>query len=121
MTEEEQETLRRRIHNINDMVQKHEIRLAEDSVLIRSVTDRVDHAILTMATGEQLRNAEINLGLQFANAKTQLEGAINILTAGLQNVKDDLTPIRKGINWVVTLIVGAVIVALMALVLKGGK
>jgi hypothetical protein len=110
--------IRARIHNLSDVVQKHEIRLAEDKVLIEAVTSRVDGIIRTMATGEQLRAAETNIGLQLTNNKTQLEGQLTDLRTQMTNVKEDLAPIRSGINWVATLIIGAVILAILALVLR---
>lgn len=121
MTEDEQETLRKRIHKMSDQVQAHELRLAEDAVQIRSLTERLDGALRTMATGDQLHAMESNLALQLLNAKLQLEGAVSLIREQVSNLKDDLTPIRKGINWVVTLVLGAVILAVLALVLKGNK
>lgn len=119
MTEEEQEKLRQRLHNMNDKVQSHELRLAEQGALLRSVTERVDGIVKTMATSDQLHAMELNLALQLGNAKSQLESAVALIREQVTNVKDDLLPIKSGINWLARLIIGAVILAVLALVLKG--
>lgn len=105
--------LRSRIHNMSDRLQSHESRLAVSEFIAENLTKRVDAFARTMATGEQLTNAVTQIELKLTNTKEKLESAV-------ASLKDDLGPIKNGIYWIVTLIIGAVVLAIIATVIKKG-
>lgn len=105
--------LRSRVHNMSDRLQAHENRLAIMEFQSEALAKRIDIFARTMATGEQLTNCVAQIELKLTNAKEKLESAVAA-------IKEDLGPIKNGIYWIVTLIVGAVVLAIIATVIKKG-
>ena len=103
--------VRERIHKLADTVQLHEKQLAQHDVMIQAHTTTVESLRTQMSTREQLQNA-VSL------FEISLESSVRELTAKLTALHDDLSPIKRGIYWVVTLIIGSVLLAMLALVLK---
>lgn len=93
---------RERLHKINDMVQSHEVKLGEHSIL------------LTMFAGE-LETLKQNVA-----TKEHVEAGVTALTLKLDNLADKVAPIRSGVHWLVILVLGAVVTAILTLVLRGG-
>ena len=52
--------------------------------------------------------------------RQQLTSAIELLSVKIQGLSDDLEPVKKGITWAVSLTMGAVMLALLSLVLHKG-
>lgn len=116
--DEKLEAVRARVHNMNDTIQKLVGDLSEHSIYITALKERVDKLTADVATGEQLDAVKDHLLLQLTIAKTQLEGSVSEIKLKVLGVSDKLDPIQRGIYWLVALIVGAVLLALMGLVLK---
>jgi SMC interacting uncharacterized protein involved in chromosome segregation len=57
-------------------------------------------------------------GIRLASATTeQLTNAVTLLTVKLENLHNDLEPIKRGIYWAVSLTLSAVLLALISLVI----
>lgn len=110
-TDEECDALRSRLYKLNDRVEQHTITLAEHHVMIGDASHQLDVVRSQMSTREQLDGA-------VAAVKVQLENSVALMTLNVQAVRNDLAPIKRGINWAVMLILGAVLTALIALVVK---
>jgi hypothetical protein len=93
--------LKARVRNLNDTVQEHRIKVAEHGVLIENLSERVNVLQSTTVTREGLANA------------------VSSIHASIQQVKNDLAPIQRGIYWVVTLVFGALILAVLSLIFRG--
>lgn len=106
----EVDKLRSRLHRLADRMQSHESRIIIVEYVNKRLEERMDVIGKTMATGEQLAGAVEKIELKLTNARNQLEDAVCAL-------KDDLAPIKKGIYWVITIVLGAVILAGLGLVL----
>lgn len=91
-------SVRARVHNLNDQVQK----LVGENIELRTRM-------------EGLRET-LNSFMIRAATRDQLDALGTVMQNQLQAVKNDLAPIQRGIWWVVTLILGAVILAVLALV-----
>jgi len=115
--DEKMEAVRSRIHNLNDVVVKQGGDISEHAIHIRTLKERVDKLTADVATGEQLEAVKEHLLLQLSVAKMQLEGSVAQINLKLMAVSEKLDPIQRGIWWVVTLILGAVILAVLGLVL----
>lgn len=89
-------SVRARLHNQSDTLQRHELDLARHDERLTMMFQRLN----TMASTSHLDSAVENITLK-----------INI-------VRDDVESIRKMGVWVIMLILGAVVMAVMALVLK---
>lgn len=101
--------VRDRIHKLADTVQIHETKIAQHDVLIHAHTSALES--VRMSTREHVDSAVKMIELT-------IESAVNQTTLKLQALQDDLAPIKRGVYWVVTLIIGSVIAAVLALVLK---
>lgn len=125
--------LRRRVYRISDTVQAHETKLGEHGVLIGVLTQQVEALRQTTASREQLDHAVEKLGATMDSieetTKTKMDSiehstAANIkaiaetLTLKLEHMHADMLPIKNGIYWAVALILGAVLLAIVGLVLK---
>ncbi len=108
------EIIRARIHKLNDMVQTHEGRFVEHKTLILGLQSQVDSIRKLTATREQVEAIAVL-------HKTQLDGAVTTLSQSINNLKDQLEPIRRGMYWGVTLVLGAFILALVNLLIHGQK
>lgn len=106
------ESYRRRVHRLADTVQIHEGKLGEHGVLIGVLTQQVEALRRTTASREQLDHAVavVRGQLDTYHAENKLK---------FDNMRDQLEPIRRGVFWAVGLIIGAVLFAIMTLVLNG--
>lgn len=111
MTEEERrKAIESRVYNLNDTQLVHATCIAEHRVQIAKLESDVLQIRSTMATGEQL-----NHGME--RLSEALKAAVTEMSLKLQLVHNDLDPIKRGIGWIVTLVLGAVVLALLALIL----
>ena len=99
--EDDAERIRNRVHRMADTLQRHELLLAKHDQRLQSTEDDVKDLRGSMATSEQLRNAVSNIELK------------------LTNLHDAINPIRRGVNAVVWLILSSIVLAVLALVLRG--
>lgn len=97
---EEFSRLEARVHRLADDVQSHRAQLGEHKLLLKILKESVDGLRVSMATSEQLDALENTLHLKLDN-----------LTAAVD-------PIKRGVYWIVTLVLGAVVLAGMALLLR---
>ena len=51
---------------------------------------------------------------------SDLKTRMAVAEAGIKDVKEDLSSIKNNTNWILRLIVGAIITALLGLIVKGG-
>lgn len=51
---------------------------------------------------------------------SDLKTRMAVAEAGIKDVKEDLSSIKNNTNWILRLIVGAIISALLGLIVKGG-
>jgi hypothetical protein len=115
------EIMRARLHKMNDMLQGHEGKMTEHTILIDANRRQIDgnrrqieNMLRSTASREQVDSmATLH--------KTQLEGAVQSLTQLINNLKDQLDPIRRGVYWGVSLVLGALIIAVINLLLHGSK
>ena len=112
LSDEQLEALRARVHRLSDMVQGHEGTLREHKVLLEHQERAHSSLAARAATQEQLGHAR-------GAMTTELAAAVAQLTLQIGTVKDDLAPIKRGVYWAVTLILGALILAMMTLLLNG--
>ena len=112
----------RRVYKLNDTAQAHEMKIGEHGVLIGVLTQQVEALRSTTASREQLDHYAESVHTKVAAVETAMKSAIGMtadtLTLKLQHLHDDLDPIKRRMDWAVGLIVGAVIIALLGLVLK---
>lgn len=97
---EEFERMRQRVHNMNDTLQEHRLKYERNSQRIETLEQRTDRIQDTMVTGDGLKDS------------------LAVITVKLENLSDQIEPLRKAIYWAATLIVGSVMVALIAQILK---
>lgn len=51
---------------------------------------------------------------------SDLKTRMAVAEAGIKDVKEDLSSIKNNTNWILRLIVGAIVSALLGLIIKGG-
>lgn len=51
---------------------------------------------------------------------TYVKTRLAVAESNIQDVKEDLTSIKNNTNWILRLIIGAIIMAVLGLILKGG-
>lgn len=102
------ESMRARIHKLSDLVQSHEGSLREHGVRIQVIAEEVSDVRNHSATRDQLEALHRENILRHAAIETKVD-----------NLKDDLVPIKNGISKVVWLVISAVILALLTLVFAG--
>jgi hypothetical protein len=93
--------LRQRQHALADAVHQHGIKLELHSLELLNVKKAMELLAASAATGEQLASA------------TQ------IVQLKLDRLGDDVSTMKNAMVWAVRLVVGAVIMAVIALVLRG--
>lgn len=96
---EEVERIRERLHKFADMVTSHEAKIGAHEVLLKALTDGYS-----------------TLGSRMAS-REQLEGHMNLINAELGHIREDIAPMKKAINWAAAIVIGAVILALLGLVM----
>lgn len=103
--------IRGRIHKLADTVQKHEGQLIQHATVIPLLTQQLEALRSEAATREGV-TAAIN------TLKLQMESTAREYTLKLNQIQEALSPIQRALNWTVALIIGSVILASLALVLK---
>jgi len=106
--------IRPRIHNLNDELQLHRLSIKEHDIVLGMLKTDIALMRATAATREQLETGLKSVGEKIENVHTQTD-------LKLDAIKETLDPLKRGIYWVVTVIVGAVILAVIGLALRGGK
>jgi len=96
--------IRGRIHKLADMVQTHEGLLIEHRTLLPLLTKQLEALRGEAATREGVTVAINTLKLQ--------------MELKLEKIQETLDPIKRGVYWAVVLILGSVVVAVLALVLR---
>jgi hypothetical protein len=109
---EEINKVRDRMHKLADTVQHHESKLAQHDIVLANLAQTVESVRGQMSTREQLESAVVLFTLR-------LDKAVSEMTLKLLEVHTDLDPIKRGIHWAVGLILTTVILAILALVIKG--
>lgn len=51
---------------------------------------------------------------------SDLKTRMAVAEAGIKDVKEDLSSIKSNTNWILRLIIGAIVTALLGLIVKGG-
>lgn len=51
---------------------------------------------------------------------SDLKTRMAVAEAGIKDVKEDLSSIKSNTNWILRLIIGAIVTALLGLIIKGG-
>lgn len=117
----EAKRIRARIHNLADKVQGHEIFLeTHRSEIARNKEDLIELR-RTVVFQSQFQNISQDLSdLRIVAAtKAELVSEKMLINSKLDSMEKNLNAIREAFGWGIKIIVGAVIMALMALVLKG--
>ena len=118
------EKLTQRVHKMSDMVQAHEGTIREHGVLINFLNNQLETVRQTTATREALDNAIGRVTTMQESNRAQLtaslESSEKTLSLKLNHLHDDMVPIKRGIYWVVGLILAALIGAGMTFILRGG-
>lgn len=96
---------------ISDMVFSHETLLIEHKVLLPILKQQLDSLQEASATREGLTAAVATLQLK-------IESAGREYSLKLQTIQEALSTIQRGINWMIGIILSAVLVAVMALILR---
>ncbi len=109
--EDEVFKLRERLHRLNDTVQIHVGLLGEHRIRLEQAEKQIGVLTNQTATREQLDAAAIALGIKLANA-------MEVMSLQIKAIADDLAPIRKGVYWVITVVLGSILIAGLSLLLK---
>jgi hypothetical protein len=107
--EQELARTRDRLHKMADMIQAQNGQLVEHNVMIRSVTEDVARLQDTTATSDQLEA----MGNNMAHIGRTLE-------LKLGHLADTMEPIRRGVYWMVGIILASVLGAVLFLVIRNG-
>lgn len=97
------ETTRARLHKLADSVQNHEIRLAEQKRDIERSRDDIKHLQSTTVS------------------QSHVDLAVKLIEEKIHNLEEIVKPIRDNIVWGTRLVVGSIIAALIALVIRMGQ
>jgi hypothetical protein len=119
MDADETDRQRQRLHKLADTVQANQITLGEQAALIRMLQQQIDTMAGTFVNRDLL-NATIGTTLgkvEMLHSENKLK--FEHFETKLDHLHSDLAPIRRAIYWAASLIVGAVIMALLALVIQG--
>lgn len=104
-------SIRARLHNQNDTIQRHEGKLTEHSIRIHGLERSVETLTTQMATREQLSSATLALA-------TKIESSVAMIQLQLTALANDVSPIKKGIYWVVGIVLAAVVGAILSQVIR---
>lgn len=107
----ETQRIRQRLHHMNDTQQVHALKLNEHEIKLGLLTQQYTVLSTQSATREQLDAAVLSLG-------EKVSTSVALMTVQLTNLANDLAPIRKGIYWIVTLVLGAVVLAGLSFLLR---
>lgn len=95
------EQLERRVYKLADVQAEHTLKLNEQGIVVTALEK--SYALLNSS----------------AATKEQLKFASDITHGKIDTIGEKVTTIQKSINWVVTLVLGGVAVAVLNLVLRG--
>lgn len=98
--EGELERMRDRVHKIADELQEHRLKIGEHELRLTTVAADVSDLHETMATSDQLDSVK------------------QTLTLKLDHLTETVSPLRRGLNWAVGLILSGVLLAVLNLVLR---
>ncbi len=101
------EKFRARFHNLADKVHGHELKVAE----LRLQVNYLLESFKGMASAAQLTAA-------VATIEQKLSAESKVLTLQIGHIHEDVSSIKRGIWWVIGIVIGAVILAVLAFVLK---
>ena len=99
--EEELSYLRARVHKIADAAQTHEVSIHELKLEVAILKGSLAALSATSVTSDQLKSS------------------IELLRVEFRQLHADLALIKRAIYWAATVIIGAVILALLSLVIRG--
>lgn len=118
---DESKRLRARIHNLADKVQGHEIFLETHRSELARNKEEILELRRTVVYQPQFQNISQDLSdLRIAAAtKSELVSEKMLINSKLDAMEKNLNGIREAFGWGMKIIVGAVLMALLALVLKG--
>lgn len=115
---DEQDRIRQRAHKLADVVQGIEVRVGEQQVVL----DMMQRSIETMQStfvNRDLLNATVGVTLaKIETLHSENAQKFEHVDTKLDHLHSDLMPIRRAIYWAASLVVGAVILALMAMVIQ---
>ena len=100
--------LKDRLHNLNDWKQD----MIKDFAVMQYRLTELEDGSEVYATKEQLKAAIDGLGAQIKSAGDRMADQIATL-------KLDIEPLKKALYWAIGVVISAVILAVMALILKG--
>lgn len=118
--DDEQERQKNRIHKLADTVQQHEGGLREQGAMIRMLQQQIE-SVAGASVSRDLLNATIGTTLtkvEMLHNENKLK--FEHFETKLDHLAENLAPIRRAIYWAASLIIGAVILALVALVVNTG-
>lgn len=101
--------MQEQLHAHAGTLSDHAMRL----VRVETQMDALQRVIPTLATQDQVDAAE-------RRVTARVDSCTDLLDAKMTHVVDTVAPLRKGIYWVVTLILGAVILGVLALLFRQG-
>lgn len=107
----EVDRLRARLHKLADMLQVHEVRLGEHTIMLTVMREAMESLRQTSVTRAAFE-AAIN------GMATKLDLFHTEHSLKLDHIREEIAPIRSGIRWAVGLVLTAVIVALLGLIIK---
>jgi uncharacterized protein YigA (DUF484 family) len=105
------EALRGRLHKIGDMVTVHEGTLARHEIVIGQLSSGLSDLRETAATKEQLQYAQHTVTADIKALSVQLD-------LKLDKITDAVDTLQSGGKWLILLVVGAVVAAILELVIK---
>ncbi len=100
--------LKERVHNINDWKQEH----MQDMAVLAHRVNELEAGRHDYATKEHLTSS-------IDAIKEQLKSVAVTVSSEIGHLKDDIRPLKNAIYWAATVVIGAVILAGLALILKG--
>jgi len=115
----ELEALRARIHKLADQVQAHEVKMGEHGVLITVLNENYQRAATKDNLEAAMAGTKQHIESSIASTKQHIEASVAGVSAEVRSLEDKLTPIQRGIYWVIGTVLAAVILALLGLIFKG--
>lgn len=118
---------RTRVHKLADMVQTHEGAIREQGATIASISEQIRSLREAAATREGLTAAVDAVKVQIATMHTefrlQMTGQAEKYALQFQHllerIDSKVDPIQRGIYWIITLTLGAVVLGLLSLLFRG--
>lgn len=86
--------------------------MGEQGIMLQVLSNHYEALRQSTATKDNLEAVALQ-------TKNHIDTSIAGVVKDVSNLSDKLAPIQRGIYWVLTIVVGAVLLALLGLVLKG--